>query len=137
MKKITFLNIANPVLVYIIAFVPYTIIYYIVNYDGIDSLIFFFQYLGMFVFTIIVYRFLSFLFFRFTGSYKINKFLGIGEIVIILLIFLFLSSLIISPMSFLFIVAPLKRNILSHLFVISLAIFLVERHKSKIEHSIN
>src|SRR6185503_18024248 len=115
-KRLAFYRLWYPVFLYLILFIPYCGIYLIVNYDGIESVYFLINYLTMFIIVLISYRVFSFVINNYNPNLlKITHHLNIIETIIILFIFLLLSSLIINPMSFLLVVAPIKTNIFLHL----------------------
>ena len=131
-KSITFFKLIYPILMFIAACILYAVIYCLVNYADIHSLIFpFLQYIRLFLLIITLYRIISFGAYKITKNYSINEYFSFLEIAIILFLFLFLSSLLINPMSFLFIIAPIQTNILLHLFLISTILIFIEKKVSK------
>ena len=113
-----------PVILYLCILTPYALIYCLINYEGNEDLQFLVSYLAVFLLTVLSFRFVQRLVNKLNSNIRFSKYLGIRSILIIFFIFLILASLLVNPMSFLFIIAPIKSNIVLHLFIISVLILL-------------
>ncbi|GEM_PF-3423872 len=97
--------------------IPYALIYVELNYESSDSYVIFLEYLIVYFISVVLFRLFSLLF----TDFLIDKMpFSLFKVVLIIMIFLFISSLFVNPMTFLLFVTPLSRNILLHLFLLSL-----------------
>lgn len=97
----------------------------------IISFTFLLSYLFLFLLIVFIYKILSQLLHKQTVTQQTNRFLNFSDILFIEALFLILSSLIISPISFAFLIGPISRNIFIHLIIVYFVISFIEKRKTK------
>ena len=78
------------------------------------------EYLVMYLVSVLLIRVFATVERRNNNQENINYF-SLTKVVLILIVFLILSSLLVYPMAFILIMAPLENNVFVHLFLISIA----------------
>jgi hypothetical protein len=118
-EKLKSANFGILTLIIVILLVVYYVIYTRLNYETIEDAEFFIDFLISYLFSNILVRFASILIKKDEEISDINI-LPIPQTIFIIVVFLLVSSLFVSPMSFLIVITPIKRNIVLHLFILTL-----------------
>ena len=127
----------KPVFVIIVLLIPYIIVFYIVNYKttlkyfaSVDYWVLI-GYLITYLVSVVLTRVFTIVTYRKSDQKSVSYF-SLVEIILILTVFLILASLFVYPMSFVLIMAPLKNNIIIHLFLLSIAPLILFHLKNRV-----
>jgi hypothetical protein len=119
-----------PVVITALLLIPYTLLYIAVNHDDNDDHWILIAHIAVFAVTMAVFRLIDTALDRYFGK-PIKEYFSIGESLVLLVLFLFVSSVLINPVTFLFLIVPINRNLFLHLFILLLAPLLRAKYLRK------
>lgn len=120
-----------PVVVTALLLIPYALLYIAVNHDeNNDDYWILIAYIAVFAVTMTVFRLVDTALDRYFGK-PIKEYFSIGESLVLLFLYLLISSIVLNAMTIVFFIAPVKRNIFLHLFILLLAPLFRSKYLSK------